>query len=125
MPDQVKKDVFKSGVKPRNWVPRYLSIPRVFLDGVAAAFEEGLKYGEFNYLNGRNERKYLKGIVEHCIAHLLTWWDNYETGETPKEDDLGHAGCNIAMLMHCLWIAQQEKELKKKPIEPVLETFRI
>lgn len=94
MHDSGNRKAFDTGAvrEAEDGKGRYDLIPFRAIHRLALVLEKGgKKYGDRNWEKGINFSNY----VGHAISHISQWALGYK-----DEDHLGHAFCNIAMLIH-------------------------
>lgn len=71
-------------------------IPSVAEEAMARAMMYGTnKYGRYNYCNGHEAGK----LIASAKRHLSAWYNGEENDKESGVSHLGHAMCNIAMLL--------------------------
>lgn len=71
-------------------------IPPIALEAAARAFQNGLKYGQFNYLRGLEATRILSAL----LRHVSKWNAGEEIDPDSGVHHLGHAIACCAMLLH-------------------------
>lgn len=71
-------------------------IPPIALEAAARAFQNGLKYGQFNYLKGLEATRVLSAL----LRHVARWNAGEELDPDSGVHHLGHAIACCAMLLH-------------------------
>lgn len=71
-------------------------VPPVLIEATARAFQNGLKYGQYNYMKGMEAGRILSALLRH-----VSRWNNGEELDTDSGvHHLGHAAACCGMLLH-------------------------
>jgi len=85
-----------TGRKDDSGKPPMALIPPIALEAMARAFQNGLKYGQYNYMRGLEATR----IVSALMRHVSKWNGGEELDKESGVHHLGHAGACICMLLH-------------------------
>ena len=100
-----KEITFESGAKRSKVMPRYDLIPISVLTCLADQLQLGAeKYGEYNWVNGLDDPKYLRDALNHMQVHLSDLIAQRASREIiPSQDnEWGNIG---AILFGCMVLA--------------------
>lgn len=92
-------------------------IPSVAEEAMARAMMYGTnKYGRYNYCNGHEAGK----LIASAKRHLSAWYNGEENDKESGVSHLGHAMCNIAMLLRQIELGtmKDDRYSPEKVIEP-------
>jgi hypothetical protein len=92
-------------------------IPSVAEEAMARAMMYGTnKYGRYNYCNGHEAGK----LIASAKRHLSAWYNGEENDKESGVSHLGHAMCNIAMLLRQIELGtmRDDRYLPEKVDEP-------
>jgi hypothetical protein len=90
-------------------------IPSVAEEAMARAMMYGTnKYGRYNYCNGHEAGK----LIASAKRHLSAWYNGEENDKESGVSHLGHAMCNIAMLLRQIELGTM-KDDRYSPEKPV------
>lgn len=99
-------------------------IPSVAEEAMARAMMYGTnKYGRYNYCSGHEAGK----LIASAKRHLAAWYNGEENDKESGVSHLGHAMCNIAMLLRQIELGtmKDDRYLPEKVKATTTQTYMV